>query len=209
MKYIVYKITNLLNGKIYIGVHKTHNLDDGYMGSGLNINRAIEKYGIENFKKEYLAIFDNPEEMFEMESKLVNEDFIKDKKTYNVNIGGNGSFEFINREYWNKEKRVEHGKIYGTIAGSWDDYDKRIKVWKSVSIDKRKKIGKMMGDVYGGKNKLNDDKIKERLNLIKDIDLTKYGWVKKVSEILCLTHTQVKRFIDKHYIGDIYKRKYN
>ena len=57
MKYTVYKITNLINGKIYIGVHKTENLDDGYMGSGKNIKRAIDKYGIQNFKNRLKSIF--------------------------------------------------------------------------------------------------------------------------------------------------------
>ncbi len=46
----------------------------------------------------------------------------------------------------------------------------------------------------------------EHLNLIKDIDKTKYGWVAKASRILDVSHTQVKRLVDKYYVGEIYRR---
>ena len=54
--YTVYKITNLLNDKIYIGVHKTENPNDSYYGSGVAIKEAIKKHGKENFRKDILFI---------------------------------------------------------------------------------------------------------------------------------------------------------
>jgi len=96
MFYYIYKITNNVNQKIYIGIHQTQNLDDGYFGSGLNLSRAIKKYGKENFSKEILEFFDNEQDMFAREKELVNEDFVKSPNTYNIVEGGNGSFSYIN-----------------------------------------------------------------------------------------------------------------
>lgn len=52
--YLIYKIKNLINGKIYVGKHKTTDENDSYMGSGKLIKNAVRKYGRENFKKDIL-----------------------------------------------------------------------------------------------------------------------------------------------------------
>lgn len=97
MFYIIYKITNLLNEKIYVGKHQTKDLNDGYMGSGKRLRRAIAKYGIENFKKEILFYFDNEQDMNAKEAELVTEEFCLREDTYNLCSGGHGGFSYINR----------------------------------------------------------------------------------------------------------------
>jgi len=111
MFYTIYKITNQINGKIYIGKHQTKNLDDGYMGSGKQLNRAIQKYGLENFTKEILHIFDNEDDMNAKEKELVTEEFVQEETNYNLCPGGQGGWGYVNAN-----GLVDHSKA-GRIGG--------------------------------------------------------------------------------------------
>jgi len=108
MRYIVYKITNTVNGKIYIGKHQTVNLNDGYMGSGKRLKDSISHYGIKNFKKEILFEYDNESDMNKKEAELVTEEFCFREDTYNLCPGGNGGFGYINGNDIAKFKGKKH-----------------------------------------------------------------------------------------------------
>jgi hypothetical protein len=71
MYYTIYKTTNLINGKFYIGKHQTKNLNDDYIGSGKLLIRAVKKHGIENFHKEILFICESEKHMNLLEKILV------------------------------------------------------------------------------------------------------------------------------------------
>lgn len=47
MLFIIYETTNLINGRIYIGAHKTNDINDSYLGSGKYLLKAVKKHGIE------------------------------------------------------------------------------------------------------------------------------------------------------------------
>ena len=88
MFYIIYETTNLINGMKYRGCHATENIDDGYLGSGSYFKKAIIKYGKNSFSKEILCMCKNIEEMIDKEAEYVNEEWVKNINTYNLQTGG-------------------------------------------------------------------------------------------------------------------------
>lgn len=105
MKYTIYKTTNTVNNKIYIGKHQTENINDSYLGSGVSLEKAVKKYGKESFVKEILYVFDNEEEMNSKEKELVTEEFIKRKDNYNKSLGGEGGFNFKGKKHTDETKQ--------------------------------------------------------------------------------------------------------
>lgn len=113
----VYKITNTINGKIYIGKHSTDDLEDGYMGSGVRLHKAYKKYGLVNFKKEVIDYYNSEEELKQGEIFYIAKFNSTDPNVgYNLTYGGDGFGVFTDetlkkiseslkgKETWNKGK---------------------------------------------------------------------------------------------------------
>ena len=84
---IIYKTTNLITGKFYIG--KDKNNDPKYLGSGLHLKRALKKYGKENFLKEILEYCTDFDHLNEREIYWIAK-LNAVKEGYNITEGGNG-----------------------------------------------------------------------------------------------------------------------
>lgn len=108
MVYTIYRTTNTINGRFYIGVHKTNKPMDAYLGSGKYIRRAVAKYGKKYFTKEVLFEFDNLPDALRKEYEMV-ELFRRDQLCVNLRQGGSGGFDYVN-PLISHEDRVARGK---------------------------------------------------------------------------------------------------
>lgn len=115
--YLIYQITNTVNNKIYIGKHITENVDDDYFGSGKLLSYAKEKYGIDKFVKTILFELQNEEEMNLLEKYVVTQEFCDRKDTYNINVGGDGGWSYIN-ELRKKNPIIRQQHCYNFAHGS-------------------------------------------------------------------------------------------
>lgn len=151
MNYLIYKITNLVNNKIYIGAHATTDVNDSYMGSGVNIVKSIKKYGLENFKKEILFNFETSEEMYAKEAELVDEAFVMRTDTYNAALGGKGNPVIVAlQEPGYREMLSEKTK-----AGMTEEVRARLskmKMGMKYSQETQDKKSKAMKDLYKTKS---------------------------------------------------------
>ena len=92
---IIYKTTNLINGKFYVGKDSKNSPD--YLGSGILIKAAIKKYGKDNFKKEILEEISLIENINIREIYWINELNATDRNIgYNITGGGEGGNTYAN-----------------------------------------------------------------------------------------------------------------
>ena len=120
-------------------MHKTANLEDDYMGSGKLIRKAIEKYGVENFTKEILYIFNNEEDMKEKEKEMV----VISEQSYNLCDGGRGGFSYINRTGKNNKDHETAGK----------KNSQKMKEYYAIEENKEKRRSNLINQHKTGKRK--------------------------------------------------------
>lgn len=208
--YYIYRITNNINNKIYIGVHATKNLDDGYFGSGTYLQRAINKYGKENFTKEILQLFRTAEEMFDMESLLVSSEFVEREDTYNLKVGGNGGWDEANKT--GKNLYGCNGKLgYGLenlISGNVKEYLLKkgtyLQWCRNVSKGLKKQI-KRNGAWWTDRQHTNETKQKiGQANAIsqKGVKNSQYGtcWIHNNKENKKIKKLDIKIWLDSGWV---------
>lgn len=158
--YTIYKTTNLINGKYYIGFHGTEDPNDDYLGSGARITMAVKKYGQENFKKEVLFEFDNPEEAYAKEAELVQEEQVMDENCYNVVGGGRGSSGPFHPDVRRKISEAGTGRIQ-----SAETIQRRVE--KNTGMKRTQETRELMSKVRQSLNYTHDEATLKKMSEAK------------------------------------------
>ena len=144
--HFIYKTTNLLSGRYYIGMHSTDDLNDGYLGSGTYLKRSINKHGKENHSIEILEFVNSRKELAAREKEIVSLQEIAKKKCMNLKVGGEGGFS---KEDWEKGQKV----VSALLKERWKDPEYREKMIRvrQEGVKRLHREGKVKYDTFTGK----------------------------------------------------------
>jgi len=164
--HFIYKTTNLLSGRYYIGMHSTDNMEDGYLGSGNRIRLAIRKHGKENFKREILEFVDTRQLLGEREREIVNLDEIAKEECMNLVVGGEAG-GFKDEEHMMKcvkagtKARLEK---MNTDSEFKEDFNRK----KEIGLKKARDEGRMptWKDNYSWEGKTHSEETKNKLSKV-------------------------------------------
>lgn len=149
----IYQITNLINGKTYIGQRtlaegRTFETDT-YRGSGKLLWKAYEKYGKENFKRDcIISGFFTKEQLNRFEKCMIACQRLCGKAEYNIADGGEGWSEGMREGHWKathtKEfsEKASKNATYGNLIHSKEISERNKALWKNGVFDKKGTYGK-------------------------------------------------------------------
>lgn len=183
--FYIYKTTNLINNKFYIGKHCTTKIENDYLGSGKRLRYSIKKYGKENFKKEILEFCLNKNHLAEREKEIVNQDLLQNSLCMNLVIGGYGTGDYF------KDKNYK--EIYG------DNYQKGRRTNKVITTKKQRGISNQKTSVMLVTDRYNtlDMKVATMGRISKD-DLDRVIDTERLNEdnIICSdSHRSIKMYV--------------
>lgn len=190
----IYKITNLVNGKIYIGKHSTDKLGDSYMGSGRLLGKAKSKYGKDAFKKEIIAFTNNEDSLNFLERFYIKKYKSRDLTVgYNLTDGGDGTCGLPLTEeqkehlhlFWTGKHIGDNNPFYGKkhTAESKLKMSKCHK-GKPLSEQRRKAISDALkGLIFTEEHK---QKLRQKRKL--------YKWQKPNGDIVIMSRPNVKKW---------------
>lgn len=196
----IYLITNKLNGKIYIGKHSTDDLDDGYMGSGILIKKAIKKHGKQNFTKEILCFCDTKDKLNFLEKFYIKKYKAKEIG-YNLSDGGDGGkisddvckrHSIYMKNYYKIHPTWNKGKtnVYSEEA---KQKMRDAKLGRHLSEEQKKHQSETLkghASWSKGKHWTHNEEIKAHYRHPKE----KYKWITQDGEIVIMTKNHAKRY---------------
>jgi group I intron endonuclease len=194
---VIYKTTNLINGKIYIGQDSKNNSD--YFGSGVMIKRAIKKYGKENFIKEIIDYAEDKNILDEKEIYWIDKFNAKDKNIgYNISNGGNGCLGCKQSEETKEKRRLKNIGELNPMYGKKLSEESLLKRTETVRKNK----------IFEGKNNPNfkyDINEKE----LYDYFITQNKTIKEISKIYSCSMDVINDNLKSFNIRKPKSNKYN
>lgn len=149
---VIYKTTNLINGKIYVGQDIKN--DSNYLGSGLLIERAIKKHGREHFKKEIVEVCFSQNELNEKEIYWIKQFNSTNRRIgYNISIGGQGGN--LGKEWLSKisgRNNYIHKMTIKEREKHLNTFRRGINYWKSKGFTTIEEIERWIKDNWCGSN---------------------------------------------------------
>ena len=182
----IYETTNLINGKKYIGQHRSLKFDNNYLGSGTYLRNAINKYGKENFKVRLIEECESMEDLNIKEKYYINKfkaDLSKDY--YNITAGGSNerTFRGKNNPMYGKHHLEEtKNKIRNTfnikliskgennsMYGKHHTFKSKSKIsWKNSSSYKERCTNISLGTKLNMTSEIKEHLSKVRKDYLKD-----------------------------------------
>jgi group I intron endonuclease len=192
-KHFIYKTTNLLNGRFYIGMH-TGYPDDGYLGSGKRIKAEIKKYGKENFKREILETLPTRNALELREEEIVDDMLLQDLLCLNLKNGGEGGGKF-----WSEEHQLKASSAGGKVAGkiyatnlTFEEQSRRSR----LSIANGRSTATFVGKKHSEETK---QKMRKSKNVAEKNSQFGTCWVSKDSKPIKIKKEQLDEYLANGY----------